>query len=63
MVMTYIEYVGRIIFTSDHKVRIGFPKNLKDGRKIVDGEFKLFSEMVLGFDAEEAAPSSAGDHD
>lgn len=39
---TYIEGVGRIIFTTDHKVRAGFPPDDKDGRKIGDEEFDIF---------------------
>jgi hypothetical protein len=38
---TYIEGVGRIIFTADHKVRKGFPPDDKDGRRIGDDEFDI----------------------
>jgi hypothetical protein len=38
---TYIEGVGRIIFTADHKVREGFPPDEKDGRKIGNDEFDI----------------------
>ena len=38
---TYIEGVGRIIFSADHKVRAGFPPEDKDGRKIGDDEFDI----------------------
>lgn len=38
---TYIEGVGRIIFTVDHKVRAGFPPDDKDGRRIGDDEFDI----------------------
>jgi hypothetical protein len=38
---TYIEGVGRMIFTPDHKVREGFPPDDKDGRKIRDDEFEI----------------------
>jgi hypothetical protein len=38
---TYIEGVGRVIFTADHKVTKGFPPDDKDGRKIRDDEFDI----------------------
>jgi hypothetical protein len=38
---TYIEGVGRIIFTADHRVRAGFPPDDKDGRRIGDDEFDV----------------------
>ncbi len=38
---TYIEGVGRIVFTADHEVREGFPPDDKDGRKIGDDEFDI----------------------
>lgn len=38
---TYIEGVGRIIFSADHTVKKGFPPDDKDGRKIGDGEFEI----------------------
>jgi hypothetical protein len=49
---TYIEGVGRIIFTSDHKVRIGFPPNLKDGRTIADDEFDIVQTGVWRLDGD-----------
>jgi len=49
---TYIEGVGRIIFTSDHKVRIGFPPTLKDGRKIGDHEFDIVQRGVWRVDGD-----------
>lgn len=38
---TYIEGVGRIIFTADHKVSVGFPPDNKDGRRAGDDEFDI----------------------
>ena len=49
---TYMEGVGRIIFTSDHKIRIGFPPNLKDGRTIADDEFDIVQTGVWRVDGE-----------
>ena len=49
---TYIEGVGRIIFTSDHKLRIGFPPALKDGRKIGDHEFDIVQSGVWRLDGD-----------
>ena len=38
---TYIEGVGRMIFSADHTIRVGFPPDDKDGRKIEDNEFEI----------------------
>lgn len=38
---TFIEGVGRITFTSDHKVTEGFPPDDKDGRTIRTEEFDI----------------------
>ena len=38
---TYIEGTGRIIFAPDHTVKVGFPPDDKDGRKIADTEFDI----------------------
>jgi TPR repeat protein len=38
---TYIEGVGRIVFAADHKVRVGFPPDDKDGRTADDDEFDI----------------------
>jgi hypothetical protein len=38
---TYIEGVGRMIFSPDHTVTVGFPPDDKDGRKINDNEFEI----------------------
>jgi hypothetical protein len=38
---TYIEGVGRMMFASDHTLRMGFPPDEKDGRKISDSEFEI----------------------
>jgi hypothetical protein len=38
---TYIEGVGRMIFSADHRVKEGFPPDDKDGRKIGDSEFEI----------------------
>lgn len=38
---TYIEGVGRMIFSADHTVKEGFPPDDKDGRKISDEEFEI----------------------
>jgi hypothetical protein len=38
---TYIEGVGRMIFSADHTVKEGFPPDDKDGRKISDSEFEI----------------------
>jgi len=38
---TYIEGVGRMIFAADHTVKVGFPPEDKDGRKIDDSEFQI----------------------
>src|SRR6267143_2193365 len=38
---TYIEGVGRVVFTADHKVWTGFPPDEKDGRKIGNDEFDI----------------------
>jgi hypothetical protein len=38
---TYIEGVGRMMFSADHRVKVGFPPDDKDGRKIDDSEFEI----------------------
>lgn len=49
---TYIEGVGRIIFTPDYKVRVGFPPDDKDGRKIADHEFEILQSGVWRMDGD-----------
>jgi hypothetical protein len=39
---TYIEGVGRVTFTSDHRVTEGFPPEDKNGRTIPSEEFEIF---------------------
>src|SRR3978361_509599 len=41
---TYIEGVGRMVFTADHRVKSGFPPEVQDGRKLADYQFKWFDE-------------------
>ncbi len=36
---TYIEGVGRMVFTADHRVKEGFPPEDKDGRHLPDDQF------------------------
>jgi hypothetical protein len=38
---TYIEGTGRMIFSGAHTVKVGFPPDDKDGRKIDDSEFEI----------------------
>jgi len=40
---TYIEGTGRMIFSAAHTVKVGFPPDDKDGRKIADSEFEIVS--------------------
>jgi hypothetical protein len=39
---TYIEGVGRMVFTADHKVKEGFPPEDKDGRHLPDDQFEYY---------------------
>src|SRR2546423_1493350 len=38
---SYIEGVGRMIFSADHTVKMGVPPDDKDGRVITDSEFEI----------------------
>ena len=38
---TYISGVGRMIFSADHTLKVGFPPDDKDGLKIDDSEFEI----------------------
>lgn len=48
----YIEGFGRTILTADHKIRLGFPPDDKDGRKIGDDEFEFVWEGTWRLDGE-----------